>query len=187
MKATPILLTLSAAAMCAGGCSKWYTTNSDAAIARAWAPSEFFPPSPDTPHHSEIEPGPSTTSLDRSDWAVTSIVARNAQPEHQPIYTRSVFIDDGIPRNQGKYPTASSALDSITTESQNAQVAEALIAPFAAAGDIILFPVRLFRTGMWKTVDNGLEPYERLPGSAFMRNARAGFLANPQPTTEVEQ
>jgi len=185
MKAMPLLLVVSACTLSAGGCSKWYKTNSDEALARAWAPADFLAAAPEPRDHSQMDPGPLTQSLDRTDWPVTQIVAHNAQPQHQPIYTRPMRSDGGIPRNAGKYPTTSTALDSITSESTDAQVGEALLAPFAAAGDIILFPVRLFGTGMWKTVDNGLEPYEREPGSSWQRAARAGLLVQPTTDTKV--
>jgi len=128
----------------------------------------------------ETDPGPATRSLDRSDWALTVVTAHSAQPEHQPIYTRSLQYDGGIPRRAGKFPNASTALDSITSESTDAQVGEALVAPLAAAGDILMFPIRLFGAGMWKTVDNGLEPYERAPGSSWQQAARAGLLDPPR-------
>lgn len=180
MKATTILLVLSAGCVCAGGCSKWYTDNSDEAIARAWAPSNFYLPAPEPTDHSATDPGPATVSLDRSDWPLTTIVAHSTQPQHQPIYTRNYHDDAGIPRNAGKFPTAGTALDSVTTDSVNAQVGEALLAPLAAAGDIVLFfTARVWQSGMWKTVDNGLEPYEREPGSAWLRAARADLLAKP--------
>jgi len=185
MKAMPLLLVVSACTLSAGGCSKMYETNSDEALARAWAPADFLTAAPEPRDHSEMNPGPLTLSLDRTDWPVTQIVAHNAQPEHQPIYTRSVRQDGGIPRNAGKYPTASTALDSITTQSTDEQVGEGLLAPFAAAGDLLLFPVRLFRTGIWKTVDNGVEPYEREPGSSWQRAARAGLLV--QPAADVKE
>jgi len=184
MKAIALGVLFAGFALSAGGCSKWYTTNTDEAIARAWAPSNFIAPSPEPTDHSVSDPGPLTPSLDRSEWELTSIVAHSAQPQHQPIYTRTLRDGGGIPRNEGRFPTASTALDSITSESTDAQVGEALVAPFAAAGDIVLFPIRIFRTGMWKTVDNGLEPYEREPGSSWMRAARAGLL--PPPTISRE-
>lgn len=187
MKATGSLLVLAAASLAAGGCSKWYTTNSDAALARAWAPSNFIEPAPSTTDHSKSNPGPLTTSLDRSDWPLTTITAHNAQPQHQPIYTRNLTDDGGIPRNAGKYPNSSTALDSITSESTDAQVGEALLAPLAAAGDICLFPIRIFGTGMWKTVDNGLAPYEREPGSSWQRAARSDLLSKPAPAAEAKK
>lgn len=184
MKATSLLLLLSGVCLAAGGCSKWYTTNSDAELARAWAPSNFLAPAPTATDHGESSPGPLTTSLDRTDWPITTITAHSTQPQHQPIYTRNLTDDGGIPRNAGKFPTASTALDSITSESTDAQVGEALLAPLAAAGDICLFPIRIFGTGMWKTVDNGLEPYEREPGSSWQRAARSDLLTRPAPDRE---
>ncbi len=183
MKASPLPLCLTACVLMAGGCSKWYTTNSDEAIARAWAPDNFYAAAPEATDHSVSDPGPATTSLDRTDWPVTEIIARSTQPQHQPIYTRTVRYDAGIPRNAGKYPTSATALDSVTTASTNAQVGEALVAPFAAAGDIVLFfTARVWQSGMWKTVDNGLEPYEREPGSSWARAARADLILKPAPS-----
>ena len=87
MKATMFLICIGLCALSPGGCSRWHRTNPDAAISRAWAPAEFFPPTPEPTPHDQTDPGPATRSLDRSDWALTVITAHNAQPQHQPIYT----------------------------------------------------------------------------------------------------
>ena len=179
MKATPILIALAACTLGTSGCMKWEKTNSDVEVARAWAPAEFYVAAPEATDFAQVDAGPATPTLDRADWPLTTIVAHNAQPQHQPIYTRSIHYDGGIPRNAGKYPNNLTALDSITTASTDAQVGEALMAPLAAAADIPLFLVRVFESGMWKTVDNGLEPYAREPGSSWQRAAQSNLLAKP--------
>lgn len=190
MKATMFLIVMCGGTLAAGGCSKWYTTNTDEAIARAWAPSNFLAPAPAPiapADYATSDPGPLTPTLDRTDWETTTIIAHSTQPQHQPIFTRSQRDAGGIPRNAGKFPTASTALDSITTKSTDAQVGEALYAPLAAAGDIVLFPIRIFKTGMWKTVDNGLTPFEREPGSSWQRAAKADLLDAPVEPTKAKK
>lgn len=157
-----------------------YRVNDETAVSRGWAPSQFTGPADlDPVHVGEIEPGPRTTTLSRDHWPLIPVTAWSAQPQHQPLYTLRPHENDATARNQGKFPTAATSLDSVTTDGMNAQVHEGIVAPFYAAADIVLFIPRAIRTGMWKTRDNGLDPYERAPGARIHTAARAGLLPPP--------
>lgn len=165
-----------------------YGTNDDVAASRGWAPSHFTGPARlDPVRTGEIDPGLRTTTLNRDHWPLIPITAWSAQPQHQPIYALRPHENDATARNQGKYPTAATSLDSVTTDGMNAQVHEALVAPFYAAADIVLFIPRAVRNGMCSTVENGLEPYERAPGPRIHTAARAGLLPPPAPAAKEPQ
>lgn len=174
----PAVLLLAAAS----GCNS-FSTNSDGATARGWAPSRFYEPVPTGPvlamDAPRIDPGPRTETISREHWPLIPITSWPEQPEHQPIYTRSPSFNDSSPRASGRFPNAATALDTVTTEQMNAQVFEGLAAPFYAAADIALFIPRAIRTAPWAIVDNGLEPYERAPGPRIHTAARAGLLPPP--------
>lgn len=187
-------LTISAGALllaAASGCNS-FSTNSDEAIARGWAPSRFFAPVPTEPalpmDAPRIDPGPRTETVSREHWPIIPIASWPVYPERQPVFTRSPAFNDSSPRAVGKFPTPASALDVVTSEQMNAQVFEALAAPFYAAADIVLFIPRAIRTPPWATVDNNLAPYERAPGPRIHAAARAGLLPPPaaEPLQEPE-
>lgn len=105
---------------------------------------------------------PSITGIDRN-WSETPVIVPNDLPAHQPRMTWSYLASD-TPRARGQYPTAQSALALGSERHNNEQVKEALVAPFVAAGDVVLAIPRFIashridrptRTSAW--------PYERMP------------------------
>ncbi|MBX3402598.1 MAG: hypothetical protein KF699_04205 [Phycisphaeraceae bacterium] len=175
----------------APGCNS-FSTNSDEAIARGWAPSRFFgsvPTDPVLPMDApRIDPGPRTETVSREHWPLIPITTWPVYPERQPVFTRSPAFNDSSPRAGGKFPTSASAIDSVTTEQMNAQVFEGLAAPFYAVADMVLFIPRAIRTPPWATVDNSTTTYERTPGPRIHAAARAGLLPPPaaQPPRRSE-
>lgn len=105
---------------------------------------------------------PSITGIDRN-WTETPVVVPSDLPAHQPRMTWSYLAND-TPRARGQFPTAQSALALGSERHNNEQVKEALVAPFVAAGDVVLAIPRFIashridrptRTSAW--------PYERMP------------------------
>ena len=164
------------------GCNS-FSTNSDEAIAGGWAPSRFIesvPTDPVSPVDApRIDPGPRTGTISREHWPLIPITSWPTYPERQPVFTRSPAFNDSSPRAVGKFPTAASAIDRVTTEQMNAQVFEGLAAPFYAVADMVLFIPRAIRTPPWVTVDNSSTTYERAPGPRIHAAARAGLLPPP--------
>lgn len=106
----------------------------------------------------------SVNDLDRSGWNQTTVLVPNDAPEHRPLYTRSILTTQEQYRQQGRFPTAQSALDTPTTATENSQIGEAFITPFAAAADVVLFiPRAVFVARPYQPTRTGSWPYARRP------------------------
>lgn len=130
---------------------------------------------------------PSVTGVDR-DWAETLVLVPNDLPAHQPRMTWSYLAND-TPRARGQFPTAQSALALGSDRHNNEQVKEALVAPFVAAGDVLLAiprfiaehrPDRPTRTSAW--------PYERMPRREALTPdpVSASAPARPEPASTTK-
>jgi hypothetical protein len=107
---------------------------------------------------------PSTTSLDRSNWDGVRYTIPSDAPAHQPRFTRNWLDTSASERARGRYPDERTALFTSTTRQNEAQVREAVVAPFAAASDVILFIPRAVAELRWRRpTRTGTEPYERHP------------------------
>ena len=187
MPALKTNLTLGAclAIMAIGGCGKPlnFEPNADAL---------FIPPSPSpTPSAAAKSDqgadddefvGPEETrtvlTLDRGGWSRTTIIVPNMHPMHQVHYTWNLHDDTSIPRNAGRYPTAASACDLPTYQSEADQIREAIFGPFVAMGDIVLFIPRAIVARPVMVSRAGLKPYERLP--------RPVSTIRPEPVIPLE-
>jgi hypothetical protein len=117
---------------------------------------------------------PSVTGIDRSNWSPTLVNVPNDLSAHPPIYTDNVLIPEGTLRSRGRYPTPASSLDTPTSKGNKTQAQEALIAPFAAAADVVLFVPRVIaEAGPMRPTRTGLDPYERAPQQSTIVNAPA--------------
>lgn len=111
---------------------------------------------------------PSLASLNRDNWEQIDVVVGIDVTEHQPTYTRlQPDYANATARQRGEHPDARSSLE--LGGDANAQVGEAFGAPFWAAMDVVLFPIRLFRAGSPGEVVWSPDPrdeatvYERYP------------------------
>lgn len=147
----------------AAGCAG--PLNNEVSVGQAWLPSTF-----DTRDDaiaavdSQPPVEPSITSIDRTDWPSTRILAPNDRPAHQPLYTQPWFATHyrGLERRRtGKYPTQQSALQMPTAADVKGQAREGLVSPVAAAVDLILFPIRAIFAPPWQRTRTGFMPYDR--------------------------
>jgi hypothetical protein len=107
---------------------------------------------------------PGNLSLDRSGWAPIDLVVPNDLAAHQPRYTTNLRLNDTSRRARGEYPTPASALDTGTSEGNDRQIHEALLAPFVAGADMVLFlPRAAVQARPYRPTRTGLEPYQRQP------------------------
>jgi hypothetical protein len=120
--------------------------------------------------------------LDRSSWPITRFEVPSALPVHQPRYTASVRLNTSQARGKGLFPTANSALDAATFRTNVDQAKEALVAPFAAALDVALFPVRAVVARPWQRSVAGLSPYERAPKERVLPPLPPDPQPAPTPT-----
>lgn len=106
----------------------------------------------------------SLVSLDRANWAPSTIDVPVDLPTHPPRLATNWLDTRDSARAQGQFPTAASALATTSNRRNEAQMREAVAAPFIAASDVILMPFRAAasmrpmqptRTGSW--------PYARQP------------------------
>ncbi|MEM8834667.1 MAG: hypothetical protein AAGD00_02490 [Planctomycetota bacterium] len=114
------------------------------------------------------EHAPVLARLERDDWATIDVVVGIDVTEHQPTYTRlQPYYARETARQRGEHPDARSSLE--LGGDACAQVAEGFGAPFWAAMDVVLFPVRLFTDGAPGEVVWSPDPrdeasvYERYP------------------------
>ena len=107
---------------------------------------------------------PSVVSLERGNWGATQVTAPNDLSAHQPRYSQNLLLNDTLRRTRGEYPTAASALDTGTSAGMDRQIQEALVAPLAAAADVVLFvPRAVVQARPDRPTRTGLEPYQRQP------------------------
>jgi hypothetical protein len=129
-------------------------------------------------------PEPSVTGLSREHWALTTFAVPNDLTAHNPTFTKNLtYVNDPV-RALGEYPDQLSSLQLATDTmdgTRDREAYEALAAPFAAAADIVLFPVRAFVTAPWHITRTGTEPYRRAasPGAALNAPPRPPNMALP--------
>lgn len=165
------LIAAAACAMSMGGCAG--QLNSGMVVGDPLKPSQqYAPPSIVAPAgEARAESGSgevaerSVTSLDRSDWTGMRVNVPNDVPMHQPRYTENVEFDRSTARNRGDYPTATSALDTVSSKSEDLQIKEAVFAPFIAGADVALMPARMIQARPWQRTQTGSDPYKRAPVS----------------------
>ncbi|HPO93927.1 MAG TPA: hypothetical protein PL072_10700 [Phycisphaerales bacterium] len=170
-----------------GGCRKGL--NNELAVrngASEWSPATIRDPMIEPPavradgtREEYPETDPSLFSLERENWPVQRVSILSAPPAHQPIYHRDVFDNTTIDRSRGRYPTLESAAQRNNREGGLAQVREAVFAPFFAAGDIVLWPIRASYKRPWFATRGGVQGgrYERGPSGRFIAAPEAVGVA----------
>ncbi len=115
------------------------------------APAEGFEPTTDqtrAPVYAASGPSapgaakPSLLTLDRSNWADVPVPVPNDLTAHQPLLRSDYLVRDGDPRPKGNFPNENTALQTATTRHNDEQVVESLVAPFKAAFNVIMLPIR---------------------------------------------
>ena len=90
---------------------------------------------------------PTVQGLDRRHWPV--VVLRNApgQVEHQPTYFEPVPVASGPARNTSEPPTTATVLQGASDG--GSLLAEAGLAPFIFAGELVILPIRAIGDPPW--------------------------------------
>lgn len=81
----------------------------------------------------------------------------------------------------GRFPTFDSAIITTSDRSGEAQLREAVAAPFVAAGDVILFPARAIYKRPWFATRGGMQ------GGAYERGPRRAEPLLPEPAGDARQ
>lgn len=171
------------AAACTGmsGCNKKW--NEERTIGGVYSPptiTESAMPPLETDGEPELAEA-SLFSLDRDNWSTTVFTVPNALPTHAPVYHSDVYDNLTTVRNQGKYPTTDSVHQTANYDGQREQVREALLAPFVAAGDIVLFLPRAVYKRPWFATRSGLQGPDH---GAYARAPRMDPSYWPEPVGE---
>ena len=110
-----------------------------------------------------ITPLGEVVPLDRGYWSQERVVICREQVEHLPSYgsAEPLLPELGVPSR--RWPSASSAIESETMA--GAEALNALLAPLAAAANIVVFPVRAVEQPPWCVVRDDPEAsnFELLP------------------------
>lgn len=106
----------------------------------------------------------SVLTLDRTNWEDSVVAVPNDLTAHQPRFTNNILVPENTRRARGQFPSAQSALDTGTSQGNDLQAQEALFAPFAAAGDVVLFiPRFVAESRPYRPTRTGTTPYQRAP------------------------
>lgn len=124
---------------------------------------------------------PSLTSLDRDNWESVRVSVPNAMPAHQPVYRADVYDNTTVERSRGRFPTFESATQLSNDKGEDAQTREALLAPFVAAGDILLWPARAAYKRPWFATRGGMQGFGQAQAGRYERYNRPGLYAPPEP------
>lgn len=95
-----------------------------------------------TPLAISDDPAPTLTGVDRSNWKARVVLVPVDGTVHGPVHHRSVRFAHETARQQGLYPTPSTALE-LGGGTGGAQAAEAALEPFSAFAQFLTMPLRL--------------------------------------------
>ncbi len=119
-----------------------------------------------------------SNGADRQHWDKTTIVIARRQVEVQPWGVSDVQYDKSTARERGDFPTSATVLEGPGDAGMAAW--EATAAPFWAATDLLMSPIRVFIAPPWATVRVPQHPPSLLPE---IRNSEPIPMPTPTPAS----
>lgn len=143
-------------------------------------PPTFIPADQRTGERLTPATGPSLADAERTNWSASVIVVETDGVQHHPRWTKAQPAYVKTHRAAGLHATADSAL--ALDRTSGSEVAEALAAPFHAAGDVVMLIPRMFPHGPGVVRISPAEAYQR--GSAADRAEMPASALEPAAMPE---
>jgi hypothetical protein len=118
---------------------------------------------------------PSLNGMSREHWQETRVLVPTAGATHWALYKRDMDVSTSNPRGRGEFPTAETCLRTFDTADTKAELHHAVLSPFAAGADIVLFIPRAIVAPPWRPVLDRPTAYARSPRGEVIGSCETGI------------